>query len=255
MNISTPQKPQLPSLRSLWQEAFGDTEEFLDTFYATAFHPERCLCVTIEDTVTAALYWFDCQHETKPIAYLYAVATAKSFRGQGLCHKLMEHTHCHLAALGYEGSILVPGSPELFSFYESMGYQTCSSVNQITCNGADTSEKFNLRQTDKAEYAMLRRQFLPQGGVIQEKENLDFLEAQARFYTGSGFLLAACKEGSVLRVLELLGETRFSCDMVSALGCSRGVLRTPGKDIPFAMYRPLGNSKLSAPTYFGLPFD
>jgi len=255
MNINTPLKSQLPFLQSLWQEAFGDTEEFLDIFYATAFNAERCLCVSTDGTVAAALYWFDCQYENKPIAYIYAVATAKKFRGQGLCHKLMEHTHCHLAELGYEGAILVPGSAELFSFYEKMGYRTCSSVNQITCTSTDQKKNLELRQIDKSEYAALRRQFLPQGGVIQEKENLDFLETQAKFYTGSGFLLAACTEGSVLRGLELLGETRFICDIVNSLGCSKGFFRTPGNDIPLAMYRPLEDSKLLPPTYFGFPFD
>ena len=34
-------------------------------------------------------------------------------------------------------------------------------------------------------------QFLPQGGVVQEGANLDFLEKQARFFAGHDFLLAA----------------------------------------------------------------
>ena len=255
MIIRPPQTLQLLSLRSLWQEAFGDTEKFLDIYFSTAFCPERCLCVTVEDTVTAMLYWFDCEYESNPLAYIYAVATAKNSRGLGICHKLMEHTHRHLEDLGYKGTLLVPGSTELFSFYESMGYQTCSHINQTACIAADTKKEVILRQIDKAEYAILRRQFLPRGGVIQEKENLDFLETQAKFYAGSDFLLTAHAEGSVLRGLELLGDTGLSGDIVRILGCSEGYFRTPGNSIPLAMYHPLGDSKLLPPTYFGFPFD
>lgn len=37
MNIDAPFTSQFSDLRNLWQEAFGDTEEFLNAFEATAF--------------------------------------------------------------------------------------------------------------------------------------------------------------------------------------------------------------------------
>ena len=95
MNIDKPNPTQIPALRNLWKEAFGDTDAFLDTFFSTAFSEERCRLVTIEVDVAAALYWFDCLYMDQSAAYSYAVATATAYRGQGICHKLMADTSQH----------------------------------------------------------------------------------------------------------------------------------------------------------------
>lgn len=253
MKTDKPHISRLPALRQLWKEAFGDTDEFLNKFYETAFSDERCRYATVNGEPVAALYWFDCIHMDKPIAYLYAVATAKAFRGQGICRKLMYDTHEQLTQLGYEGVILVPGGEELFKFYEKMGYRTCSYIRKFSCKGEDNQLK--LRSIDKKEYGALRRQYLPTGGVIQENENLDFLESQAKFYTGEGFLLAANTANNILYGAELLGDTSTAPAIVSALGCLEGEFHTPGTDKPYAMYYPLGESTLQPPEYFGLSFE
>lgn len=100
MRIDRPVPEQLPQLRQLWKVSFGDSEEFLDSFFSLAFAPERCRCVTEAGQLTAALYWFDCSCRGEKMAYLYAVATAEASRGQGLCRALMEDTHGHLRKLG-----------------------------------------------------------------------------------------------------------------------------------------------------------
>lgn len=253
MNIDTPLKKQIPQLRTLWREAFDDTEEFLDAFGTTAFSTQRCLCVTLDNQVIAALYWFDCLYRDSPVAYLYAVATAKAYRKRGICHKLMEHTHIHLTSLGYQGTILVPGNQNLFQFYGRMGYTPCSTIHEFDCLGI--APQIPIRQIDKTEYATLRREFLPKDGVLQEKENLDFLQTQVSFYAGSDFLLAAHREGDSLLGMELLGEQTNAPGILHSLGYEKGIFRTPGGDLPFAMYLPLGESILPPPKYFGLAFD
>ena len=41
-------------LTQLWQLAFGDGEEFIDLFFQTAYHPEKCLYLTENGQITAA---------------------------------------------------------------------------------------------------------------------------------------------------------------------------------------------------------
>ena len=77
-------------LIDLWKEAFGDSDAFLDDFDRTAFSPERYCAIIIESEVVSALYFFDCEYEGGRLAYIYAVATAKDYRGQGLCRKLLD---------------------------------------------------------------------------------------------------------------------------------------------------------------------
>lgn len=256
MTIDAPRQSHIPELRSLWQEAFGDTQEFLNAFWKTAFHAERCRVAVTDGVVAAALYWFDCLHKGEPVAYLYAVATAEAYRGRGICHALMEDTHRHLAGQGYKGVILVPGSKDLIRFYEGMGYRVCSTIHEFTCIAADRdSESIPLRSIDKAEYAQLRREMLPEGGVVQENENLDFLQTQVQFYAGSGLLLTAKKEEDRLTGVELLGDEAKAPGIVRALGCKQGSFRVPGEGRDFAVYRPLTEDVSPVPDYFGLAFD
>ena len=256
MIIDAPRKSQIPALRSLWQDAFDDTQDFLDDFYRTAFHVNRCRCVVEDGNMAAALYWFDCMHMGRSIAYVYAVATARAYRRQGICHELIESMHVHLAGLGYEGVILVPGSKELFRFYEGMGYQICSMIREFSCTAAvKGEEEVLLRSISRTEYAQLRRQLLPEGGVVQENENMDFLQTQAQFYAGLGFLLTARKEEDKLVGVELLGDETKAPEIVRAFGCVQGIFRVPGEGRPFAMFRPLTESVHPAPAYFGLAFD
>lgn len=251
MRIDYPRQEQLPQLQRLWKEAFRDTDATVDAFFHTAFAPDRCRCVTVDGRVAAALYWFDCRCYGKPIAYLYAVATERSFRRKGVCRKLMEDTRRLLTELGYWGILLVPGDKGLVRMYEGMGYQHCCGIGEFSCRQSGSS--LPLRSVSGAEYARLRREKLPMGGVIQERENLSFLETQAELYAGDGFLVAVAKATNSFLALELLGDREAAGDILTTLGKKEGVFRTPGNDRYFTLYLSLQN--LPMPEYFGLAFD
>lgn len=264
MTISIPTREHIPALRMLWKEAFRDTDSYLDTFFSTAFSFDRCRMILKDGQVAAALYWFDCSLEKEKLAYLYAIATGFTFRGQGLCHALMEETSAQLRQQGYAGTLLVPGSPALFRFYEKMGYKTFGYLQEFSCSAA--GYPVNIVPVSTEEYGRLRPFFLPAGGILQEKENLRLLEKEARFFKGDTFLLAARRIENRLYGLELLGDTSAAPGILCALNCTQGIFRTPGKERhqPFAMYRSLETEENSfsankkgriAPAYFGFAFD
>ena len=159
MIIKHPTPHQTPDLRRLWQQAFGDSDKYLDDFWQTAFSCERCLCVELEGEIAAALYSLDCSCRGKKLAYLYAVATDITHRGKGLCHRLMDYAHAHLASQGYAGTVLVPGSEDLFRLYGEMGYQPFGGIEEITAPGANPGVP--LRPITPTEYTALRRVYLP----------------------------------------------------------------------------------------------
>ncbi len=239
-------------LRQLWKTAFGDTDAFLDSFFRTAFSPERCRCVLEENRVAAVLYWFDCTVENRKFAYIYAVATHPDFRNRGLCRKLMDDTHSLLASRGYAGAVLVPQKESLRSMYARMGYRDAGRLDTISCTAGETATP--LRAVGAEEFARLRRQLLPVSSVVQEQENLAFLAEQLQFYAGDGFLLAAYTEKEVLHGMELLGDTSAGPGIVRGLNCTGGQFRTPGTTVPFAMFRPL-TEDAPEPAYFGFAFD
>ena len=252
MKIDFPMPAQGMELAKLWQEAFGDTLEMIEGFFCTGYSPSRCRCVTIDEKVAAGLYWLDAEYAGQRFAYVYAVAVRKSHRGQGIGRALMEDTHAHLRLRGYDGVLLVPQSENLRQMYSKMGYRDCTTVSEFTCEAGE--KPVSLHRIDRDTYAAARRDMLPPGSVIQEGENIAYLENFAFFYQGEDFLLAAHKENKTLRAPELLGNAAAAPGILKALNCLTGAFRTPGAGIPFAMFLPLKKDTV-APEYFGLAFD
>ncbi len=252
MNIDYP-KNNIDDLKKLWNEAFGDGNDFLNMFFEKIYSPERCLVAYENKQTAAALYWFDTEFQGHKLAYIYAVATFKSFRGKGICQKLMADTHSLLKEKGYAGSVLVPGESSLFDFYGRMGYKAVCHINKFTV--AASGEKINVKKTDKSEYTCLRKKYLPSNGIIQENESIDFLNELYGLYAGDDFVMAANVKDGVLHCAEFLGNDKLCPGITESLGCSTGNFRTPGDSIPFAMYLPFSSANISVPGYFGLAFD
>lgn len=252
MTIDCPTPAQIPALRRLWQQAFEDSDAFLDGFFSTGFAPQRCRCLTEQGKLAAALYWFDTMYQGSRFAYLYAVATDLRFRSRGFCHKLMSDTHAHLAGLGYAGTLLLPASASLRDFYAAMGYSAFSTIREFPCSAAEPT--LTLRQISHEEYAHLRRQYLPENGVMQEGTMLAFLQTYAAFYEGVDCLFTTIRDGETLFVPELLGDAATAPGILQTLGFSCGSFRTPGGDKPFAMCRSLTGAQIPS-GYFGLALD
>ena len=123
MSAVYPNETLIPGLRDLWKKAFGDTDEFLDLFFSTAYAPDRCRCIARGDAVQSVLYWFDCELAGQKMAYIYAVVTDSARRGQGLCRTLLADTHRHLAQQGYQAALLVPAEESLRAMYRKLGYE------------------------------------------------------------------------------------------------------------------------------------
>ncbi len=252
MNISAPTAEQIPQLRHLWQQAFHDSDTYLDAFFSLAYSEKRCRCVTNQGRILSCLYWFDATVGNHLVAYLYAISTDPAFQGRGLCKMLMEDTHKHLAATGYSAAILVPGEESLFSFYSKLGYENFSAIKEFFAVSAP--EAIPLQEISSKEYARLRRKYLPDNSVIQEGATLSFLESQAQFFAGDNLLFAAAADNNSLFVSELLGDADAAPQILKTLNFSQGTFRAPGGNKPFAMYRSLTGNVL--PTgYFGLALD
>ena len=246
-----PRQVQLSQLRDLWKQAFGDSDAFLDNFFATGFDHRRCRCITWNDKVASALYWFDCHWKGKKLAYLYAVATDADFRGKGFCRNLMEDTHRHLQKLGYYGAVLVPGSRELFDLYEKLGYRGCSP--KLWLEVAAGEEDCSIRALTAEEYALKRKAVLPENAVIQEGPALQYLSTFAGFFEAEGCLFCGSGE-EIFQFQEFFGNTDAVPGILAGLQAKEGRLPCPGQGTDSAMYFPLTFEE-ELPGYFGLAMN
>ena len=250
MIIKNPAPEDIPALRSLWKEAFGDTDAFLDKFFRVGFAFDRCQLLMASGQPAAALYWFDCTWDGKKVAYLYAVATKKAMQGQGLCRKLMEDTHKHLQGLGYAGAALVPGNEGLFSLYEKFGYESFCPMTEHTITPEKAS--LSLSQISWQEYEALRKPLLPENALLQEGKTLEFLSTFAQFYQGENCLLCGYPEEDVFHICEYFGN-EDSLPQIAATFGKNVTVRLPGGNNS-AMYHRLEDSS-GLPAYLGLTLN
>lgn len=240
----------ITELRSLWREAFGDSEAFMDDFFQVAYDEKRCRFIRKNGRIVSALYWFDVDVGIEKMAYLYGVATLPEYRGQGIAAYLIEKTCTELKGKGYSGVLLVPGSEVLFEYYRRLGFFACTTIAEFSCSAEG---KTLLRPVGRDEYALLRRQLLPNRGVEQEGAFLELLERQYGLFAGDGFVLCAAVNGEKAFIPEFLGDIHCLPEVVGGLGVKTAQVRTPGPGRSFSMYRPLNGSV--PPLYFGLAMD
>lgn len=234
-------------LKALWRRAFGDPDDFIDAFFSAAYSPDRCRCALEEGRLAGMLFWLDGACRGQKTAYLYAVATDPDFRGRGICRALMADARELLKARGYGLALLYPAGEGLRKMYGKMGYRDWGRGREFSC-AASGGE--GLRRIGPAEYGSLRRQYLPEGAVIQENENLRLLAAAADLYAGEGFLLAASVKDGVLTAPELLGRGDAAPGILGTLGCETGSFRMGAEAMGLGL-------AAGAPEtgYLGLAFD
>ena len=236
------------SLRRLWKTVFGDSDEFLDSFFRIAFSPARCKYLEENGEAVCALYWFDYSFEGGKLAYIYAVATHPNHRGKGLASRLLADTHAHLQSLGYAGTVLKPARG-LFPFYERLGYTTTGFISRFSA-AADTVPS-EIRELSAAEYGRLRCEYLPKNAVFQDGLTLEFLHTFAKFYASNDAILCVGREEPI--IFEYLGNPHSAPGFLSALGIPSAEIPTIGSDIPFTMYHPLNCTK--TPGYLGITLE
>ena len=121
-------KQDIPGIAALWQQAFHETPLLPDF---------PCFVAEYGGKIVAMVHaWMQKLQagKTYTAAYLYAVATDKAFRGQGICRGLMAYAEKTLDA---DCCILVPAESSLFDFYEALGYETAFLRNKTSFPGGE----------------------------------------------------------------------------------------------------------------------
>ena len=138
-------KNDLNGIISLWNEAFGDSEEDIMFFLDNRFIPENTLVYEYCGEVVSMLFLLEgnmvINGAVYPSYYLYAACTAKKCRGRGIMAELLEKAKSVGAERDRFFICLMPGEKSLFEFYERFGYKTVFSRKILKVNLSDLSKK------------------------------------------------------------------------------------------------------------------
>lgn len=159
MILRTANQADIPVLYSLWQEAFGDEKETIDLFFDTCFQPQNILVAVCGGRVRSVVYLLEATlingEERFRAFYIYAAATEKSYRGQGLMRALLDFSAETAQTRGADYLYLVPASEPLFQYYEKCGFQTAFQKQLCTLTRAQLFEYAKCAKCE-APYVVLQ---------------------------------------------------------------------------------------------------
>lgn len=116
------QTGDLPFMKELWQEAFGEAQEEAERVI-TRFAGETHAWVDEQDgQITAMALTPPVQIGQHKGVYLCGLATAKNWQKRGIATEMLKHIADLLVQVGVEFIALIPENEQLFSFYEKRGY-------------------------------------------------------------------------------------------------------------------------------------
>ena len=116
--------PDEVACKELWMKAFGDDEQFADSFIMRYYSRRRMLTAEAEGRMAAMLHLLPFRTELGRTTYIYGVATDPAFRGRGLASQLMREAMRLIAERGDDAALLIPtpGKEWLREFYGRFGF-------------------------------------------------------------------------------------------------------------------------------------
>lgn len=126
-NIIRPDVTNLPQIQTMWGQIFGDSPEEIQRFYQYFYRQDHCLVAKAGSRIVSMLHSIEygacAQGREMKGAYLYAVATAPSFRGCGLSSALLREHIQSLKKSGFDFVFLIPETDSLYPFYARFGFR------------------------------------------------------------------------------------------------------------------------------------
>ena len=116
----------VPQLKTLWMEAFEDSPQATDYYFLHRFQPAGMLVEEQAGAIRGMLSMLPMEltlaGRSWPARYLFAIATGKQHRGQGISSRLIEQALVQVRAAGDAAAMLVPAGQDLFRFYGKRGF-------------------------------------------------------------------------------------------------------------------------------------
>lgn len=258
-----------PALKTLWQIAFDDSEEYIDGFFDRFLTPGACVVADVEGKVVSAMYIlsgitaYPYRKNILSAGYTYALATLPEYRRRGIGAAVYKAAS-DAALLSADAACVLPAESGLYPFYEAAsGAKTLSTAREARFQKselADIQPCMGAR-VPALKYAGMRERLL--GGmphVTFPSEFFDLMEESGTDFLVLGDGLAAAEtDGGICRIRELLVPTGDGMAAIAAVAtwCAADeyIVRSPVFFDGPGEVRPLVLAVLKVPPSYPMPND
>lgn len=218
IRLSSPKYKE--KMYSLWQSCFGDDRETIDMFFKNSFSYENAVICTDKAEVVSQLFLLPEKlslGEKEYFAYyIYAAATAESYRKQGIMGSLLEFTSTLAADRKADYLFLVPATEKLFDYYEKFGFYKALYAEKTVFKLAG-GKPLDIKSTEPSDIkkAALKREKLLKGvnRVVWRENEIklfsDFLGDDGKIVFGDDFYVSYSPAENGVFVTELLCEGTY----------------------------------------------
>lgn len=229
IRLSSPKYKE--KMYSLWQSCFGDDRETIDMFFKNSFSYENAVICTDKAEVVSQLFLLPEKlslGEKEYFAYyIYAAATAESYRKQGIMGSLLEFTSALAADRKADYLFLVPATEKLFDYYEKFGFYKALYAEKTVFKlaGGEPLDIKNTEPSDIKKAALKREKLLKGVNRVVWRENeiklfSDFLGDDGKIVFGDDFYVSYSPAENGVFVTELLcgGPYENAVDVLKKTG-------------------------------------
>jgi len=122
---------EVHELKQLYQEAFNDSEGYLNYFFGQKYRAENVIFVKKENKIISALHLvrknLALMDTRYPLAFVVAATTLKDYRNQGYMKQVLKQTFLELYNRKYPLCVLSPFDE---TFYQPYGFETIIKTHQ-----------------------------------------------------------------------------------------------------------------------------
>lgn len=233
----------VPALSALWWECFGDSDGFIERFFAALPAIGGGIAAEVGGELAGAAYAVTAQELILPgcgaqrVGYIYGVGVHERFRGLGLGIAVTQAAAALARGMGAQLIATLPADEGLYTFYErTLGAKRRLYRRRVTVASAEAAA---LTRLSAGEYLRRREALLAQRAHLRLDEAAIAFEAAileeyggGLFAVDGGIAAAYLDNGRAIipEVLPLSGYERVcSCAaaLCAKLGATQGELLLP----------------------------
>jgi hypothetical protein len=121
-HVTFADKNDFESIKVLWNECFGDDDEYIDFYLKKRFNEENMLVIREDGKVVSMASFLPatlkCGEEYMPVRYVYAVATLPEYRKRGYAAEIIKTASDAFK----EPLVLQPENESLKKYYKGLGF-------------------------------------------------------------------------------------------------------------------------------------